>query len=96
MVLTCDDLVVGSGATAMAFVDTILQETDTSVVMADRRAVPGGHWNDAYPHVRLYQPAAMFGVASKPLGRDRVEATGLNAGMYEPPRVSRSRRTTTS
>lgn len=32
----------------MAFVDTILQETDASVVVVDRRAVPGGHWNDAY------------------------------------------------
>ena len=83
MALTCDYLVVGSGASAMAFVDTILQETDASVVMVDRRAVPGGHWNDAYPFVRLHQPAAAYGVASKQLGRDRIDESGLNAGMYE-------------
>jgi len=80
---TTDYLVVGSGASAMAFVDTILQETDASVTMIDRRAVPGGHWNDAYPFVRLHQPAGFYGVASKPLGRDRIETDGLNAGMFE-------------
>lgn len=83
MALTCDYLVVGSGASAMAFVDTILLETDASVVMVDRRAVPGGHWNDAYPFVRLHQPASLYGVASKQLGRDRIDESGLNAGMYE-------------
>jgi hypothetical protein len=83
MAMKCDYLVVGSGASAMAFVDTILQETDASVVMVDRRAVPGGHWNDSYPFVRLHQPAAMYGVASKQLGRDRIEDSGLNAGLYE-------------
>lgn len=83
MAMKCDYLVVGSGASAMAFVDTILQETDASVVMVDRRAVPGGHWNDAYPFVRLHQPAAMYGVASKQLGRNRIEDSGLNAGLYE-------------
>ena len=83
MTLTYDYLVVGSGASAMAFIDTILQETDASVVMVDRRAAPGGHWNDAYPFVRLHQPAAAYGVASKQLGRDRIEDSGLNAGMYE-------------
>lgn len=78
-----DYLVIGSGASAMAFVDTILTETDKTVAMVDRRAVPGGHWNDAYPFVRLHQPAAFYGVNSKPLGRGRIESDGLNAGMYE-------------
>ncbi|MDH3302916.1 MAG: NAD(P)/FAD-dependent oxidoreductase [Acidimicrobiia bacterium] len=67
----------------MAFVDPILAETEASVVMVDRRAVPGGHWNDAYPFVRLHQPAASYGVTSKPLGRNRIEASGLNAGLHE-------------
>jgi cation diffusion facilitator CzcD-associated flavoprotein CzcO len=49
MSVKCDYLVVGSGASAMSFVDTILELTDASVVMVDRRAVPGGHWNDSYP-----------------------------------------------
>lgn len=83
MTIACNYLVVGSGASAMSFVDTLLTETDASVVMVDRRAEPGGHWNDAYPFVRLHQPAAFYGVASKPLGHGRIETAGLNAGMYE-------------
>jgi len=83
MTITCDYLVVGSGASAMAFVDTILAETGASVVMVDRRAAPGGHWNDAYPFVRLHQPASSYGVTSKPLGRNRIDAAGLNAGLHE-------------
>lgn len=31
-----DYLVIGAGATAMAFVDTLLSETDAHVVMVDR------------------------------------------------------------
>jgi cation diffusion facilitator CzcD-associated flavoprotein CzcO len=54
-----DYLVVGAGATAMAFVDTLLSEdADATVVMVDRRQRPGGHWNDAYACVRLHQPSA--------------------------------------
>ena len=45
--------------------------------------MPGRHWNVAYPLVRLHQPAAAYGVASKQQGRDRIEDAGLNAGMYE-------------
>ncbi len=83
MSLTCEYLVVGSGASAMAFVDTILEQTDASVVMVDERHVPGGHWNDVYPFVRIHQPAEFYGVASKQLGSNRVEESGLNAGMLE-------------
>ncbi|MEM9563116.1 MAG: NAD(P)/FAD-dependent oxidoreductase [Actinomycetota bacterium] len=78
-----DYLVVGSGATAMAFVDTMLTETDATFAMVDRRHVPGGHWNDAYPFVRLHQPSQYYGVASRPLGRGRKDASGLNRGFYE-------------
>lgn len=44
-----DYLVVGAGAMAMAFVDTLLTDTDATVVIVDRHDRPGGHWNDAYP-----------------------------------------------
>lgn len=79
-----DYLVVGAGATGMAFVDELIAHDDAvDVVMVDRRARPGGHWNDAYPYVRLHQPAAFYGVNSRQLGANRVEVDGPNAGMFE-------------
>lgn len=78
-----DYLVIGAGATAMAFVDTLLTESDATVVMVDRYHQPGGHWTIAYPYVRLHQPSAMYGVNSRPLGNDTVDHTGWNAGLYE-------------
>ena len=78
-----DYLVVGAGATGMAFVDTLVAESDVDVVMVDRRHRPGGHWLDAYPFVRLHQPSAYYGVNSRALGNDRVDDSGPNAGFYE-------------
>jgi hypothetical protein len=78
-----DYLVVGAGATGMAFADALITESEATVVMVDRRPVPGGHWNDAYPFVRLHQPSAIYGVNSVNLGRDRIDESGLNAGYYE-------------
>jgi hypothetical protein len=74
--------VVGAGATAMAFVDTLLTETDARIAMVDRRHRPGGHWNDAYPFVRLHQPSATYGVNSRELGSWTKDEIGLNAGFY--------------
>lgn len=81
--LETDYLVVGAGASGMAFTDTLIGETDAEVLMVDRRHRPGGHWNDDYPFVRLHQPSAMYGVLSRPLGGDRIDDTGPNAGFYE-------------
>ena len=78
-----DYLVIGSGATAMAFVDTMLKETDATFLMVDRRPKVGGHWNDAYPFVRLHQPSSFYGVASRPLGRHKLDETGFNKGHFE-------------
>jgi hypothetical protein len=78
-----DYLVIGAGATAMAFVDTLLSETDARVLMVDRHHRPGGHWNDAYPFVGLHQPSAFYGVNSRELSTWTKDATGLNQGMYE-------------
>jgi hypothetical protein len=78
-----DYLVIGTGATAMAFVDTLLSEhADARVVMVDRQHRPGGHWNDAYSFVRLHQPSEWYGVASRELSQGTKEATGVNAGLY--------------
>src|SRR5215212_2112088 len=67
--LDTDYLVLGAGAMSLAFVDVILAEDPTAdVVMVDRRDSPGGHWNDAYPFVRLHQPAAFYGLNSERLG----------------------------
>ncbi len=82
--IEADYLVAGGGATAMAFVDTLLDEApEATVAIVDRHAAPGGHWNDAYPFVRLHQPSAMYGVASRPLGRGTKDVDGNNAGLSE-------------
>ena len=78
-----DYLVVGAGASGLAFADTLLDETDAHVTVVDRHGKPGGHWNDAYPFVTLHQPSAFYGVNSTELGSGRKDTTGLNAGLYE-------------
>ncbi len=66
--IEADYLIVGAGAAGMDFADSILAETQATIVIADRRDRPGGHWNDAYPFVRLHQPASSYGLHSLPLG----------------------------
>jgi len=78
-----DYLVVGCGASAMAFVDSMLKDSDATFTIIDRRHKPGGHWNDAYPFVRLHQPSSYYGVASKDLGRGRIDVSGFNEGFQE-------------
>jgi hypothetical protein len=78
-----DYLVVGAGAMGMAFADTLIAECGADVVMVDRRHRPGGHWNSAYPFVRLHQPSAFYGVNSVVLGSDAIDSDGPNAGLYE-------------
>ena len=78
-----DYLVVGAGASGMAFADTLVAHTDAEVVLVDRRHRPGGHWLDAYPFVRLHQPSAYYGVESRSLGNNRIDEHGPNAGFYE-------------
>ena len=67
----------------MAFTDVLLAETDATVIMVDRYHQVGGHWNVAYPYVRLHQPSAFYGVNSRDLGSDTIDATGWNQGLYE-------------
>ena len=78
-----DYLVVGAGAMGMAFTDVLMTESDATVALVDRYHQPGGHWNVAYPFVRLHQPSSFYGVNSRPLGEDRIDTAGLNGGLYE-------------
>ncbi len=81
--IEADYLVVGAGAMGLAFIDTLVTETDATVVVVDRNDQPGGHWTVAYPFVRLHQPSAYYGVNSRNLGYDTIDESGLNAGYYE-------------
>jgi len=78
-----DYLVVGAGASGLAFVDELVAHGESDVLMVDRRHRPGGHWRDAYPFVRLHQSSANYGVNSRPLGGTRIDTRGVNAGYYE-------------
>lgn len=78
-----DYLIIGSGASGMAFADTLVQESDAHITIVDRHAKPGGHWNDAYPFVTLHQPSAFYGVNSMALGANRIDTAGANQGLYE-------------
>ncbi len=79
-----DYLVVGAGASGLAFADTLVaEEKNVEVTLIDRRSAPGGHWLNAYPFVRLHIPSAYYGVNSLALGEDRIDEAGENAGYYE-------------
>ena len=72
--LECDYLVVGGGATGLAFIDELIHgNRNVRVVLVDKRGKPGGHWVDAYPFVRLHQPALWYGVNSKSLGKGHAD-----------------------
>ncbi len=83
MQLKTDYLVVGAGATGLAFADALTAAADVDVTLVDRRPTAGGHWLQAYPFVRLHTPSAYYGVNSLSLGRDRIDQSGENAGCYE-------------
>jgi hypothetical protein len=67
----------------MALTDTLVAHTGAELVLVDRRHQPGGHWLDAYPFLRLYQPSVCYGVESRSLGNNRIDEHGPNAGFYE-------------
>ena len=82
-VLEADYLVVGAGATGLAFTDALVGHADVRVVMVDRRHGAGGHWLDAYPFVRLHQASSFYGVASTLLGDGAIQREGPEAGLHE-------------
>jgi hypothetical protein len=81
--LEADYLVVGAGATGMAFTDALVDHADVRVIMVDRRHAPGGHWLDAYPFVQLHQASSFYGVASTLLGDGAIQQGGREAGLHE-------------
>ena len=81
--IEADYIIIGAGAVGLAFADIILSESQFTVAIIDRNARPGGHWNDAYDFVTLHQPSAFYGINSLPLGEDKLDTTGPNAGLYE-------------
>ena len=83
MKLQADYLIVGSGAVGMAFADVLITESDASIIIVDRFAKPGGHWNVAYSFVTLHQPSAFYGVSSMELSKGRKDEVGLNKGLSE-------------
>lgn len=80
--LTTDYLIIGAGASGMAFADTLLAETDAHITIVDRHAKPGGHWNDAYSFVTLHQPSSFYGVNSTELSSRSKDTHGVNKGLY--------------
>ena len=78
-----DYLVVGAGASGMAFADIVLAESDKTCIIVDKCHKPGGHWNDAYSFVTLHQPSSFYGVTSKELSKGLKDQTGLNKGLNE-------------
>jgi hypothetical protein len=83
-----DYLVVGAGATGLAFTDALIDHSDARVAIVDRRHGVGGHWLEAYPFVQLHQASSFYGVASTLLGGGRVQQRGPEAGLHERASVS--------
>jgi hypothetical protein len=80
--LNTDYLIIGAGASGMAFADTLLTETDAHITIVDRHAKPGGHWNDSYSFVTLHQPSSFYGVNSTELSSRSKDTHGVNKGLY--------------
>jgi hypothetical protein len=83
MSINTDYLIIGGGASGMAFADTLCTHTNAKITIVDRGHSPGGHWNHAYPFVRLHQPSSFYGVPSKELGCNEIDTVGGNKGLYE-------------
>jgi len=83
--ISADYLVIGAGAGGMAFVDSLLTHGTGSIILADRRPLPGGHWNDAYPFLALHSPSAYYGVESRELdpGTPGPDGMAHRAGATE-------------
>lgn len=60
-----DYVIVGAGAMGMAFADEIFSNSNCSITIVDKRASPGGHWQDSYSFIVTEQPAESYGVNSQ-------------------------------
>lgn len=86
-----DYLVVGAGATGMAFCDTLLHHAPAgapvSVALVDDRSRPGGQWTDSYDFVRLHQPSDMYGVESARLEPPPSSTAAAGGGAHRATRA---------
>lgn len=81
--LETDYLIIGAGAVALAFADTLIDEDpDCHITFVDKHAKPGGHWNDAYGFVSLHQPSATYGVNSQEFACEQIDSHGPNKGLH--------------
>ena len=78
-----DYLISGAGASGLSFLDVTLSETGATVAIVDRRDAPGGHWNDAYPFVRLHQSSSFYGVCSRPMNAPRGKRGTFDPATFE-------------
>ena len=82
MEITTDYLIVGAGVMGMGFLDEVIRNSrKLEAVIVDIRDKPGGHWNDAYPFVRLHQPALTYGVNSRTLGVGGADLASKSQGL---------------
>ena len=84
--IECDYLVIGGGATGMAFSDSLLTNTKTAnlrVIVVDKHETPGGQWHDSYEFVRLHQPSKGYGVESKKLEEGAADKDNHRATRSE-------------
>ena len=80
--ISTDYLIVGSGASGLAFADTLVTEDPMSSLrssIAGPARVATG--STRTPSFALHTPSAYYGVNSLPLGEDRIDQTGENAGF---------------
>jgi hypothetical protein len=68
--LTVDYLIIGAGATGMAFADVLVTDSNSTIAIVDRNDAPGGHWTISYPFVRLHGSSRYYGVISRPMPSD--------------------------
>jgi hypothetical protein len=78
-----DYLIVGAGALGLSFADALLEYGGGHITFVDQHVKPGGHWNVAYPFVKLHQPSATYGLNSMSFGDDQIDTTGPNKGFYK-------------
>ena len=58
-----------------------------AVTLVDRREGPGGHWQQAYPFVRLHAPSTYYGVN---LPTSSIGGTLTECDRFATPSTSRS------
>ena len=91
--LAVDYLVVGAGLASLAFLDELLSlDSKATFALVDKNEAPGGHWNFAYPFVRLHQPAAYYGVSSEPLAAGAKRSCMMMFEPFDKTRTSPTRR----